>query len=74
MRTYTVYRVDYLKNKTVKIGKVLDRREVERNNNPADMLRLAQMKYATSSVNSHIFILRERSSQNLLLGDVENIR
>jgi hypothetical protein len=74
MKTYTVYRVDYLKNKTVKIGKVLDRREEERNNNPADMLRLAQMKYATSSVNSHIFILRERSSQNLLFGDVENIR
>jgi len=74
MKTYTVYRVDYLNNKTVKIGKVLDRREEERNNNPADMLRLAQMKYATSSVNSHIFILRESSSQNLLLGDVENIR
>jgi len=70
MKTYAVYRVDYSNNKTVKIGKVLDRREVERNNNPADMLRLAQMKYATSSVDSHIFILRERSSKNLLLGDV----
>ena len=70
MRTYTVYRVDYLKNKTLKIGKVLDRREGERNNNPADMLRLAQMKYATSSIDSHIFILRESSNQNILLGDV----
>jgi hypothetical protein len=69
MRTYTVYRVDYLNNKTVKIGKVLDRREGERNNNSADMLRLAQMKYATSSINSHIFILRESSNQNLLSGD-----
>ena len=68
MKTYTVYRVDYLKNKTLKIGKVLDRREVERNNNSADMLRLAQIKYATSSINSHIFILRESSNQNLLLG------
>jgi len=68
MKTYTVYRVDYLKNKTLKIGKVLDRREVERNNNPADMLRLAQSKYATSSINSHIFILRESSNHNLLLG------
>ena len=67
MKTYTVYRVDYLKNKTLKIGKVLDRREVERNNNQADMLRLAQIKYATSSINSHIFILRESSNQNLLL-------
>ena len=70
MRTYTVYRVDYLKNKTLKIGKVLDRRERERKDNPADMLRLAQIEYATSSINSHIFILRESSNQNLLLGDV----
>jgi hypothetical protein len=70
MKTYTVYRVEYSKNKTLKIGKVLDRREVERNNNLADMLRLAQIQYASSSINSHIFILRERSNQNLLLGDV----
>ena len=69
MRTYTVYRIDYLKNKTLKIGKVLDRRERERKNNPADMLRLAQIKYATSSINSHIFILRESSDQIILLGD-----
>ena len=70
MRSYTVYRVDYLKNKTVKIGKVLDRREGERNNNPADMLRLAQMKYATSSIHSNIFILREGAHQYLLLGNI----
>jgi len=70
MRTYIVYRVDYLKNKTLKIGKVLDRREGERKNNPADMLRLAQIKYATSSINSHIFILRESTNQNILLGDL----
>jgi len=69
MRTYTVYRVDYLKNKTLKIGKVLDRRERERKDNPADMLRLAQIEYATSSINSHIFILRESSNQIILLGD-----
>ena len=68
MKIYTVYRVEYLKNKTLKIGKVLDRREGERNNNQADMLRLAQIKYATSSIDSHIFILRESSNQNLLLG------
>ena len=70
MRTYTVYRVDYLKNKTVKIGKLLDRRERERFNNATDMLRLAQIKYPTSSIGSHIFILRESSTQNILLGDV----
>ena len=70
MRTYTVYRVDYLKNKTVKLGKLQDRREGERCNNAADMLRLAQNKYPTSSIDSHIFILRESSTQNLILGDV----
>ena len=69
MKTYSVYRVDYLKNKTVKIGKVLDRRLGERNNNAGDMLRLAQNKYPTSSIDSHIFILRESSTQNILLGD-----
>ena len=70
MKTYSVYRVEYLKNKTVKIGKVLDRRLGERNNNAADMLRLAQIKYAHSSIDSHIFILRESSSQSPLLGGV----
>ena len=70
MNTYSVYRVEYLNNKTVKIGKVLDRRLGERNNNAADMLRLAQIIYAHSSIDSHIFILGESSLQNLLLGGV----
>jgi len=70
MKTYSVYRVEYLKNKTVKIGKVLDRRQRERNNNAADMLRLAQSKYANSSIDSHIFILRESPLQNLPFGGV----
>jgi hypothetical protein len=73
MRTYAVYRVDSLKNKTVKIGKVLDRREGERKDNPADMLRLAQMKYATPSNESNIFILRENATRYLLLGDVQSV-
>ena len=70
MRTYTVYHVDYLKNKTVKIGKLVDRREGERFNNAEGMLRLAQIKYPTSSSDSHIFILSESSNKNFLLGDV----
>ena len=68
MKAYSVYRVEYLKNKTVKIGKMLDRRLEERNNNAADMLRLAQMKYANSLIDSHIFILRESSIQSHILG------
>jgi len=56
MKTYTVYRVDYLTNKTEPIGSVVDRRKRDRNNNTADMLRLAQKLFATSSIDSHIYI------------------
>jgi hypothetical protein len=70
MKTYTVYRVYYPTKKTEQIGTVVDRRRGERNNNVADMLRLAQKIYSTSSIDSHIFILRESSHQNLLLGAV----
>jgi len=67
MKTYTVYRVDYQTEKTERIGTVTDRRRRERNNNVADMLRLAQKTYTTSSIESHIFILDESSHHNVLL-------
>ena len=67
MKTYTVYRVDYQTEKTERIGTVTDRRRRERNNNVADMLRLAQKTYTTSSIESHIFILDESSNHNVLL-------
>jgi len=67
MKTYSVYRVNYSMENTERIGTVVDRRRGERNNNAADMLRLAQKIYTTSSIDSHIFILRESSLQNLLL-------
>ena len=70
MKTYSVYRVNYPTKKTERIGTVVDRRRGERNNNTTDMLRLAQKLYATSSIDSHIFILRESSLQNLFLGAV----
>jgi len=66
MKIYTVYRVEA--NKTERIGKVADRRRGERNDNASDMLRLAQKIYATSSMNSSIFILRESSTHSYLLG------
>jgi len=56
MKTYTVYRVDYLTNKTEPIGTVVDRRRRDRNNNAADMLRLAQKLFVMSSIDSHIYI------------------
>jgi len=65
MKTYTVYRVET--NKTERIGKVVDRRRGERNDNALDMLRLAQKIFATSSMDSNIFILRESSIQSIFL-------
>lgn len=69
MYAYTVYRVDYRTKKTVRIGKVVDRRRGERQNNAADMLRVAQKLYAKSPIDSHIFIVRESSGLSLLFGD-----
>lgn len=57
MKTYTVFRVDYPTNKTAPVGTVVDRRKGERHNNVADMLRLAQKLFATSPIDSHIYIL-----------------
>jgi hypothetical protein len=65
MKTYIVYRAEYRTKKTVRVGKVVDHRNAERNNNAADMLRVAQRLYATSSMDSHVFIIRE--SPNLTL-------
>jgi len=54
--TYTVYRVDYVANKTEAIGELVERRRGARHNNAADMLRLAKMLYGTSLNDSDIFI------------------
>ena len=68
MKIYTVYRVDYRTNKHELIGKVVERRKAERNNNAADMLRLAQKIYAPSSFNPNIFIINEGSSGGPIFG------
>ena len=73
MKTYAVYRVEYLKNKTVKVGTVVDYRRTERNNNAADMLRMAKKLYSTS-VNSHVFIIRESSRLRMLFEDPIDLR
>ncbi len=61
MKVYTVYRAEYRTHKTVRIGKLVDHRRAERNNNAADMLGMAKKLYATSPIDSHIFIIRESS-------------
>ena len=68
MKTDTVYRVGYWNNKLELIGKLVERRRGERNNNAEDMLRLAQKVYATSSIDSSIFIIHEGSSGDPLFG------
>jgi hypothetical protein len=62
MKTYTVYRVDYVTKKTEAIGKLVERRKGARHNNAADMLRLAQILYTTSSIDSHVYISPQKLS------------
>jgi hypothetical protein len=57
VKTYAVYRIGHWNNKLELIGKVVERRKEARNNNAADMLRWAQNKFATSSIDSSIFIV-----------------
>jgi hypothetical protein len=59
MKVYTVYRVENLNNTSEAVGKLVERRMGERDNNAADMLKLAQKVYGKSSIGSHIIILRE---------------
>ena len=68
MKTYTVYRVDHRTNKQELIGKVVERRNEERKNNAADLLRVAQKIYGTSSIDPNIFIINEGSTGGPLFG------
>jgi predicted Zn finger-like uncharacterized protein len=67
-KIYTVYRIGYWNNKLELIGKVVERRKEERNNNAVDMLRWAQKIYAASSIDSNIFIVNEDSSGGAIFG------
>lgn len=67
-KIYTVYRIGYWNNKLELIGKMVERRKEERNNNAADMLRWAQNIYASSSIDSSIFIVNEGPSGGPIFG------
>jgi hypothetical protein len=57
MKTYKVYRIDFLNKKKVPIGTLIERREKERRNNQTDLLRLAQKLYAETSFDrQHIIV------------------
>ena len=56
MKTYIVYRLDYIRLLSEPVGKLMERRRTERRNNAEDLLRLAQRIYSTSALDSHIVI------------------
>jgi len=58
VKTYKVYRIDFLNRKKVPIGTLVERREKERRNNETDLLRLAQKLYAESSFDKMHIIVR----------------
>jgi hypothetical protein len=59
MKTYTVYRYDYIRQVREPIGMVLERRKKDRGNDIWDLVKLAQKLYSTSSLDSHIVISPE---------------
>jgi hypothetical protein len=56
VKTYTVYRFDYIRQERELVGKVLERRGKDRGNNAEALWRLARKLYSTSSLDSHIVI------------------
>jgi hypothetical protein len=59
VKTYTVYRYDYVRQVREPIGMVLERRKGDRGNNMEGLLRLAQRIYQTSPLDSHLVISPE---------------
>ena len=56
MKTYIVYRFDYVREIREPVGKLIERRSKDRGNNTEALLKLAQRIYSTSSLGSHIVI------------------
>jgi len=59
MKTYVVYRFDYIEQIREPVGKVVERRTKERWDNEASLLKLAQKLYPPSSPNMQIGIALE---------------
>lgn len=60
MKSYTVYRFDYLRQVREPIGELVERRRKDRGNNTEALLRLAQRIYPTSPLDSHLVISPEK--------------
>jgi len=59
VKTYTVYRIDYLRQEREPVGKLVERRGKERENNTESLLRLAQKIFLTP-MGSHLVIVPQQ--------------
>jgi len=59
LKTYIVYRYDYIRQVREPVGKVVERRSKDRGDNEASLLKLAQKLYPTSSLDTRIGITPE---------------
>jgi hypothetical protein len=59
LKTYIVYRYDYIQQVREPVGKVVERRNKDRGDNEASLLKLAQKLYPTSSPDIRIGIAPE---------------
>jgi len=60
VRTYTVYRFDYIRQVSEPVGKLVERRSKDRGNNVGSLLKLAQKTYPSSSLDSRLVITPEQ--------------
>jgi hypothetical protein len=59
VKTYTVYRYDYIRQVSEPVGKLVERRSKERENDVGSLLKLAQKTYPTSKLDSRLVITPE---------------
>jgi len=59
LKTYIVYRYDYIQQVREPVGKVVERRSKDRGDNEASLLKLAQKLYPASSPDIRIGITPE---------------
>jgi len=59
VKTYIVYRFDYIRQVSEPVGKLVDRRSKDRGNDVGSLLKLAQKLYPTPSLDSRLVITPE---------------
>jgi len=59
VKTYIVYRIDYIRQVSEPVAKLVERRRKERENNVASLLKLAKKIYPTPPVDSLLVITPE---------------